>query len=779
MRKKIIAAITVVSMLLSSVPAFAKVATRGAVADMLLEAAADYTQGLERSDIIKGYGDGDTKDDQAITRAESFVMVSRAFGELPEPVGNDARQLITDIEFTDVPEWAAADVENLVNAGVLIGDGNSSLESEEPVTEEQVELMIQRIYSLLGKYEKDDFYEAVNKEALNNSEIAPGEQSSGGFVDVDAAVSEQITDIITELVAGEYEQGTKEQKIADFYKLALDIESRNAAGLSPVQEYIDAINEAETLAELLEVDREFFEYSGTRMFADAALGVDLLDSTKYTMYWGAYSPGLTKDMYADEDSEQAVVYKEYIADMLMYLGDNEEEARAAAEEFFAFEKVICESSLDSSEISDMTMLYNPYTPEQLQEIMPGINVEEIITAAGYTVPDTIIVSDVDGMNAFASYLTDENLSVLKTIAKMTVLNACAAGLDQKIQDISNEFQQKFYGTEGSSTTEEIASQLTQSYMSDYIGEKYVERHFSPEAKADVEEMIAEFIEVYKSRINGLDWMSAETKERAIEKLDKMIVKVGYPDNTESVLDGVDIKSADEGGTLLYNMMEISKANRRANAEYQGKTVDKTEWNTPAYTVNAYYDPSANDITFPAGILQAPFYDENAAREENLGGIGVVIAHEITHAFDSTGSQFDADGNVANWWTQEDYQKFSELCQEVIEYYDGYETIPGIITDGVLTLGENIADLGGMRCALEVMKSIPGADYDAFFRSCAECFMMTAPRQYVEFLSQVDTHSYNKVRVNRMCSAMDEFYETYGVDENDGMYVAPEDRVGIW
>lgn len=316
-------------------------------------------------------------------------------------------------------------------------------------------------------------------------------------------------------------------------------------------------------------------------------------------------------------------------------------------------------------------------------------------------------------------------------------------------------------------------------MSGYLEQMYAEQHFSPKAKKDVEQMVDQLIATYEERIKSLDWMSETTKAKAIKKLDTMIVKIGYPDKWDTTLDKVAIKTYDEGGSLFSNTFTVTKAyidNTKAKLD---KPVDRTQWVTSVYTVNAFYNALNNEITFPAGILQAPFYDINAKPEENYGAIGMIIGHEISHAFDNNGSAYDENGNANNWWTEEDFKKFEEKNQKLIEFYNAIEIIPGVFNDGQLTLSENGADLGGMAASLQVVSQMSNPDYKAYFESNAEMWKSTTTKEFAAMLSKNDVHSANKVRVNRTIVNFQEFYDTYGIKPGDGMYIAPEDRVSIW
>ncbi|MNJ45744.1 Neutral endopeptidase [compost metagenome] len=393
--------------------------------------------------------------------------------------------------------------------------------------------------------------------------------------------------------------------------------------------------------------------------------------------------------------------------------------------------------------------------------------------------DKLIVMDKGQATKLSELMTDKHVDDFRNYMQAILLINTSSILDESLQQALNEFQANLLGVQGQKTQDEIATQLTQNVMSEYLGQMFVERHFSAEAKQDVEKMVKEFIGVYKERLKAVDWMSEATKEKAILKLDKMKYKIGYPDKWSDSLKDVSIVSIKDGGSLFDNFVALRKATWKSAVATVGKPVDKNAWNLSVYTVNAYYNALNNEIVFPAGILQAPFYDINAKHETNLGAIGMVIAHEISHAFDNLGSSYDENGNAVNWWTPEDYKKFQEKTDKVIAYYNGLEIIPGVYNNGNLTVSENIADLGGMATSLQVLSQAKNPDYKAYFEGYATIWRTTMSKEVAVYFSNNDTHSANKVRVNRTVASFKEFYDTYGITEKDTMYVAPEQRVSIW
>ena len=422
---------------------------------------------------------------------------------------------------------------------------------------------------------------------------------------------------------------------------------------------------------------------------------------------------------------------------------------------------------------------NAKTLGELKTLLPNVDLNAVLAASGIENAERIMVSDVGALKAAAALYDDAHLALLKTAARLALLQSVATSLNQGFMDAYFDFVLGYYGVDARQSNEQIAAQQVQALLADYLSRAYVDEYFSAKAKADVEEMIGEFIAIYKERILAQDWMSAETKAKAVKKLDTMGVKVGYPDSWESCLDRAEIKSPAEGGSFFSNVIAIQMAMKQDVLAHQNDAPDKSEWIMTPFTVNACYNPSANDITFPAAILQSPLYDVNASREENLGGIGYIIAHEITHAFDNNGAKFDENGSAADWWTAEDYAAFRQKCQAVAEWYDGQEAYPGIACCGALTISENVADLGAAKCIVAAAKKLDHPDLDKLFRAVANTWASTTSRQMREYLAVTDVHAPDKLRCNRVLQTLPEFYTTYDIRPGDGMWTAPETRVSVW
>lgn len=754
-------------------------ATRGEVAAMLVEAADDYHPGVQKTDLLKGYEDGQLHEERSVTRAEALVMLERAFGDLPHPTGHNARVAIPAETFTDVPDWAKTELADVFDAGIVAGTAPGIFSPDENVTAGQMKRFIERVYALFGTNLKDDFYAAVNRDTLNQLEIQPGRVISGTLYDLSDTSTENVNAIIQDIIGGSYEKGTKEQKIADFYQTVADMESRNETGIAPLTPYLDLIDGAQTIDDLVEIQSTLVDELYIYEFMGFGLMSDLKDSTRYMLTLSPIAINLPKDTYQNGTEQQINSYLKYLKTLFVLGGETEADAEAMATACFDMEKQLSESMLDTADSNNVDKIYNVFTMQEIRDLFPNVDMDAVFADSGLQPADEIVIFDVGLTKAFAAYFQEENVETLKAWAKLTLLLGWGGAFGQDFIDASDTFNQEFMGVSGSYSPEERAVLTLQNTMPDYIGELYAERYFSQQAKQDVEKMVRDIIAVYRQRIKTLSWMSSATKERALKKLDTLGVKIGYPDKFESPIDNAEIKSAEEGGSYFTNMLAITAAQKAENIALQGQPVDKSQWLMYPFTVNACYSAQQNDITFPAAILQAPLYDVNASYEQNLGGIGYIIAHEITHAFDNNGAKFDENGNAADWWTPEDYEAFQQLCNEMIQFYDGEEGVPGIPMNGTLTLSENVADQGAAACVTEIVAGLENPDFETLYQSMAHCWASTASREYCQYAAQADVHSTEKLRVNRVVVNCDEFYETFDIKEGDGMWVAPEDRVRIW
>lgn len=755
--------------------------TRGDTAGILLEAAKDYHTDVIYQDILKGYPGGDLKEDQPVTRAEALVMLQRAFDGLPTPVGDNARSGYPAENFTDVPVWAQTELAPVLASGIVAGTSPNTFSPNDPITGKQLDLFLQRTYALEGSNLKDDFYATVNKQALDASVLLPGQLGTGSMYTVTNQVNTELAALIQEVVAGETKT-EGEEKMANLYHSVLDIEARDQAGITPIRPYLDAIDQAQTLEELMQVQNTIFAETGTFLLLGFALALDAKDSTSYTLYFDGASPSLGQSGYASATPQQKQAYLTYVSTLLSLVG--QEEADAGAQEVWQVDAKLAAASLTNQELGDVDKIYNLYTMDQIQAMFPAqVDLRALFQTTGLKQTDKILVTDPGRLQAWAEIFdeskTPDSLNLLKTYCRLSLAATFGGTLNSEFTQAGNAFNEAYLGTSGAAPLETTATQYIQSYMVDYLGQAYVDRYFSPEAKKDVEKMVDDILAVYRERIESLDWMSQTTKKKAVQKLDALQVNVGYPDQWEDPLAGVDILAPEQGGSLYGNLVAISRAALDKLPALQEEGVQENLWVMTPYSVNANYLANQNSITLPAGILQAPFYDVNASYEENLGGIGYVVAHEITHAFDNNGAKFDEKGNATDWWTAEDYAAFQALCQDVVELYDGRESAPGITCNGALTLSENIADLGSVACLTEIAGRQKDPDFATLYTTMAETWCISYPRETRLYLAQNDLHAPDKLRGSLVLQNFDQFYTAFDIDQDDAMWLAPEDRVTIW
>lgn len=756
--------------------------TRGETAHILLDAAKDYNKNVTYQDILKGYPNGDLDESGSVTRAQALVMLQRAFGGLPEPKGDNARSGYPAANFTDVPDWAKAELQPVFNAGIVAGTSPTTFSPDSKITGTQLDLFLHRTYALEGTNLKDDFYATVNKTALDNSVISPGSIGYSAFTQVGEKVDAEVAGIIRDLVkTGGKTAG--EKKLVALYQNILNIDARNQAGITPIQPYLTAIDQAQSIEELMTASDKLYQDTGVSLLMGFSLAIDNKDSTKYLLYFGALSPLLGQAGYEGAADAQKSAYLTYVRTLMTLVGQSEAAAATQADALWDADAKLAAASYNNQELGDVDKTYNLYTMAQLKALFPKVDLDQMFQRTGLTQTDKILVMDPGCLQACADLFdeakTPDSLELLKAYARLNLANHLGGLLNQEFTDASNAFNLAYFGQDLSASLEDTAASYVQTMMSGYLGQAYAQRYFSAEAKQNVEKMVRDMLSVYRSRIQKLDWMSETTKAKALRKLDTMKLNLGYPDTWEDEYEGVEILPADQGGSFYSNVISMQLAGIKALPELQKEGVDKTAWPMSVCAVNACYSPTDNSITFPAAILQAPFYDVKASYEENLGSIGYVIAHEITHAFDNNGAKYDENGNAADWWTASDYAAFQKRCERVVSLYDGKESAPGIPCDGTLTLSENIADLGAAACVTEIESHQAKPDYAALYRSMAEIWASSYGREMRAYLAQVDLHAPDKLRGSLVLQNFSQFYDAFGITEQDGMWLAPEDRVTIW
>lgn len=628
---------------------------------------------------------------------------------------------------------------------------------------------------------QDDYYDYVNSNLLDKIDLADTDAQWTWFGELSAVANEEMEDIIKEVASSNesYEKGSSEQKIRDMYDCVSDMDNRNEVGLGPLQPHLDLIRNAATIDEYVDALAQLSgEFGFSSVVGGYYIDQDLADSSKYAVYL-MYADTLIGKEYLESESSQDYVnmYFDYVSNMFQEFGMTKDEAEQTSDDIEALLRDICASTLSAEQYYDPSITYNVFTKDQLQQLYTNIDVDKMLKTLKIDSVDIYIVSDVEQARKINSLLTEDNLELLKNFSSFVMLNDVAEYSTQNYAALKNQIDNQLHGVTGTKSDEDIWMDLTQDMLPWDFGKIYVEEHFSEQSKQDVEAMISRIIDEYETIINRQEWMSDATKQKAIRKLETMAVKSGYPDEWPESMEMMQVTPVSEGGSLLSNMLVNMQVTIEDSLQKLDGEVDRSLWGMTPQTINAYYDPSNNEIVFPAAILQPPFYNPEADDAVNIGAIGFVIAHEISHAFDANGSKYDEYGNYNEWWTEEETQKYNELSQSIIDYYNNYEVM-GVHVNGSLTLSENIADLGAMTCVTSIIgdnkKSL-----DQAFGQLAYIWASVETAGYQLYLLNNDTHSPNKLRVNAVLSSCDAFYDVYDIAETDGMYVAPQNRVGIW
>lgn len=641
---------------------------------------------------------------------------------------------------------------------------------------------------------KDNFFQFVNGTWLKNTEIPADKTRWGSFDELRQRTDKDALAILNEASNNpSYKSNTDQGKAINLYKTIMDTVSRNKQGINPLKPYLAKINAVKNSKDLQKLLVEMEPLGGIGFFG-AGVGTDSKNSNRNVINVGLGSLGLPdRDYYVSEDAdskEKRAKYVTHIARMFSFLNIKPEQAKADAEKILALEIAMSKPRLDRVERRDRRKTYNPMTVAELQKLTPIINWESYLSGIGLQKRDTIIVSQPKYMTALQTILSENKVDDWKAYMRWMLLNRAANQLSGEIGEANFEFYGKtLTGAIKQRPLEERALQTVNGATGEALGKLYVEKMFPAEAKLKAETMIKNIVRAYEIRINNLTWMSAETKKSAIQKLNKITVKIGYPDKWKDY-SALTIKSPAEGGSYFENSISISRWNFQKDVDKLNKPVDKTEWGMSPQTVNAYYSASNNEIVFPAAILQPPFYNYLADEAVNYGGIGAVIGHEISHGFDDSGSRYNGDGNLIDWWTAEDFKQFTALGGALADQYSALEPLPGIKVDGKFTLGENIGDLGGINAAYDGLQLYlkenknPGlidgyTPEQRLFISWATIWRSKMRDEALKNQVKTDPHSPGMYRAYVPLLNLETFYQAFDIKSGDGMYVAPEKRVIIW
>lgn len=640
----------------------------------------------------------------------------------------------------------------------------------------------------------DNFFRFVNGTWLDKTEIPSDRTSWGSFNELVKKTDKDALAILKEASNNPvYKSNTDQGKAVNLFKSIVDTVARDKQGIAPLKPYLDKIEKVKNIQDLqnLLVQTEPVIAVG---FFGIQIGADEKNSNKNAVNIGPARLGLPdKDYYSadDKDSkEKREKYQLHVARMLQFIGESPEQAVLNAAKIVALETALSNPRLDRVERRDARLQYNPMTIADLQKLTPAIKWETYFSGLGFKKLDTVIVTQPRYMKALQTVFAENKAADWKEYMKWTLLNGSAGELSVNIELASFDFYGKtLTGALKQRPREDRALQTINRTTGEALGKLYVEKVFPAAAKEKAEKMIKNVILAYENRIGNLPWMSPETKIKAVEKLKKINPKIGYPDKWKDY-SALTIKSPAEGGSYFENMRNYSRWNFKEDLEKLSKPVDKTEWHMSPQTVNAYYNPSYNEIVFPAAILQPPFYNYQADEAVNYGGIGAVIGHEISHGFDDSGARYNADGNLVNWWTDEDLKQFTALGTALADQYSALEPLPGIHVDGKFTLGENIGDLGGVNAAYDGLQLFlksngnPGlidgyTPEQRFFISWSTIWRTKMRDEAIKNQVKTDPHTPGMYRSYVPIQNIDAFYQAFDIKSGDGMFVTPEKRVKIW
>ena len=628
---------------------------------------------------------------------------------------------------------------------------------------------------------QDDLYKAVNQDWIDSAVIPDDRPTAGGFSDLDKSVQETMMKDFSEMSENQESVPNDYVKRAvDLYNVVKDTKKRNREGIRPVLKRLSKLQKINDMTSFNRNLKYLYE-NGYALPINLGVSDDMKDSMKNAIYIQGPSTILPDTTYYLEDMKEQKnallsVWSNMVSQLLSYTRLTEEERKTYLEDALAFDAVVATLVKSSEEWSEYPKMYNPTKIRTVSSLVKPIKFRKLLVDLfGENLPENVIVTDPRFFKGFSTLFNEQTLTKYVHWAYINELISATPYLSEKLRELGSTYRCVLSGVKSLPSIEKQAYNLASGTYLEPIGLYYGEKYFGEDAKKDVVEMVHEIIEAYKVRVKNNDFLSDSTKEKAISKLSAMKVKMGYPDKVSAKYDAYVF---DNGESLYAIVCSLAKIRFLQNCEELHKPVDKSKWVMPGHMVNACYNPSFNDITFPAAILQAPFYSINQSRSQNLGGIGAVIGHEITHAFDNNGAFYDENGNMNNWWTKEDFKKFNAKTKAMIKLFDGIELEWGKV-NGSLVVSENIADNGGMAVTLDVMSKTPDADYKEYFKNFARVWCMKARPQYLQLLLSIDVHAPAYLRANMTPRNFDEFYTAFGVKKSDGMYLAPTKRVHVW
>ena len=635
-----------------------------------------------------------------------------------------------------------------------------------------------------------DFYQYAAGGWLKSHPLDAEHTNNGAFTDLYEENQKRIQELILEYASKPQKQGTLEQKIGTLYNMLMDSVRLNREGWEPLKPTLARIAAIKTNKEYQLVTAELDRRGENTMMFGIGVGADMRNASMNIVSVGQGGLGLgTRDYYLNNDPQTLKVreaYKTYLKNLFKMVGNDEATATKKVDAIMAIETRIAKVSYSKVQLRDIDKNYHKMSYNDLVLNFPGIDWGNVFLQIGFPPFDAVDVGQPEPIHEVEKILADTNLDDLKAYAEIKVISGATSQLSDAFRAESFKFSSVLSGAQQDRPRWKRAVATVSNVFGEAIGKLYVEKYFPESSKQRMIELVKNLQEALAQRIQEATWMSAATKAQAKDKLDNFIVKIGYPDKWRDY-SGLQIN---DKLSLYANMQNVSEfflqdeLSRKVN-----KPVDKMEWGMTPQTINAYYNPTTNEICFPAAILQPPFFDPNADDAVNYGGIGAVIGHEMSHGFDDQGSQFDKTGNQRDWWTAQDKKNFQERSKVLVDHFGKVEVVNGKKVNGQLTLGENIGDNGGLNIAFRAlqnsMKKKPLKTLDGFtpeqrfFLSWARVWAGNARPEYLEYLITVDPHSPNMARVNAALPEIDAWYDAFKIKKGDKLFIPANKRAHIW
>lgn len=624
---------------------------------------------------------------------------------------------------------------------------------------------------------QDDLYTYVNQAKLEELVIPDDMPTAGGFSTISTDVEKLMIGEFNAMCQNASYPNEYLARACTLYTIAKDVKRKKKHGIKPALKNLSILRKLGTMRGYNLHSKELI-LKGIEMPLNIDVDANMKDTTHHcVMIQGPSTILPDVSYYQNEQQRDALLnmWSGFTKQVLAIAGHSDEEIDAMIKDTLAFDALVAKYVKSSEEWSEYTKMYNPMKTSRVAGMVKPLNLKKLLTDLFGFVPEEIIVAEPRYFKNFKEIFNANTFEMYKNWAYVLTLMASSSLLSEELRDLGGGFRRALSGIAASSSAEKFAYQLASSMYSEPVGLYYGEKYFGEEAKKDITEIVKQIIATYQKRIAANDILEQTTKDKAILKLSKMGLKLAYPDRVEVLYDKLVF---DETKSLFDVVTSLRKIRMEESFAKLNKEVDRTHWAMPGHMVNACYNPFVNDITFPAAILQPPFYSIHQTRSENLGGIGAVIGHEISHAFDSNGAKCDELGNLNNWWTKSDEQKFKKKVNAMIKQFDGIE-LPWGTVNGKLTVSENIADNGGMAVTLDIMSQTDGASFEEYFTNWARVWCQKAKPEYQALLLQVDVHGPTYLRANMPPRNFPEWYAAFNVKKTDGMYIAPSKRVIIW